>query len=236
MSTHIESKSEDVASTVLMPGDPKRCEYIAKKFLANARLINNVRGMTAYTGYYKSKKITVFPSGMGCPSMGIYSYELFKEYNVNNIIRIGTMGSYTNLQLKDIVLVESSITNSNYGKFLCNYSNINIEASIDLNNIIEKTATELNIKINKGNIYSSDVFYEQNNDYKDKVSKYSVLGVEMESFALFTNAKLLGKRASTLLMVSDSFNFPDKLSSLEREQGLDNLIILALETSLKLQN
>lgn len=236
MSTHIESKSEDIASTVLMPGDPKRCEYIAKKFLANARLVNNVRGMTAYTGYYKSKKITVFPSGMGCPSMGIYSYELFKEYNVNNIIRIGTMGSYTNLQLKDIVLVESSITNSNYGKFLCNYPNINIEASIDLNNIIEKTATELNIKINKGNIYSSDVFYEQNNDYKDKVSKYSVLGVEMESFALFTNAKLLGKRASTLLMVSDSFNFPDKLSSLEREQGLDNLITLALETSLKLQN
>ena len=106
----------------------------------------------------------------------------------------------------------------------------------NLNNIIEKTATELNIKINKGNIYSSDVFYEQNNDYKDKVSKYSALGVEMESFALFTNAKLLGKRASTLLMVSDSFNFPDKLSSLEREQGLDNLIILALETSLKLQN
>ena len=236
MSTHIESKSEDIASTVLMPGDPKRCEYIAKKFLANSRLVNNVRGMTAYTGYYKSKKITVFPSGMGCPSMGIYSYELFKEYNVNNIIRIGTMGSYTNLQLKDIVLVESSITNSNYGKFLCNYSNINIEASADLNNIIEKTATELNIKINKGNIYSSDVFYEQNNNYKDKVSKYSVLGVEMESFALFTNAKLLGKRASTLLMVSDSFNFPDKLSSLEREQGLDNLITLALETSLKLQN
>ena len=234
MSTHIESKLEDISSVVLMPGDPKRCEYIARKFLANSKIVNNVRGMTAYTGFYKSKKITVFPSGMGCPSMGIYSYELFKEYNVDTIIRIGTMGGYTDLKLKDIVLVDNSITNSNYGKFLCNYPNININGSIELNSAIESTAATLNIKVNKGNIYSSDVFYEQNNDFKDKVSKYSVLGVEMESFALFTNAKLLGKRASTVLMVSDSFLSSDKLSSLEREQGLDNLITLALETCLKI--
>lgn len=234
MSTHIEANKEDISETVLMPGDPKRCEYIARKFLANAKLINNVRGMTAYTGYYKSKKITIFPSGMGIPSMGIYSYELFKEYNVNNIIRIGTMGAYTNLNLKDIVLVTNSITNSNYGRYLCNYQNININGSIELNDAIEKVSSEINIKINKGNIYSSDVFYEQNNDYQDKVKKYSVLGVEMESFALFVNAKLLGKKASTILMVSDSFLNSDKLSSTEREQGLDNLIILALETCLKI--
>ncbi len=234
MSVHIESNKDDIAETVLMPGDPKRCEYIARKFLANAKLINNVRGMTGYTGYYKSKKITVFPSGMGNPSMGIYSYELFKEYDVNNIIRIGTMGAYTNLNLKDIVLVTNSVTNSNYGKFLCNYPNININGSIELNSVIESTAATLNLKINKGNIYSSDVFYEQNNDFNDKVNKYAVLGVEMESFALFTNANLLGKRASTILMVSDSFLSSDKLSSLEREQGLDNLITLALETCLKI--
>lgn len=234
MSVHIESKKEDISETVLMPGDPKRCEYIARRFLANAKLINNVRGMTAYTGYYKSKKITVFPSGMGNPSMGIYSYELFKDYDVNNIIRIGTMGAYTNLNLKDIVLVTNSITNSNYGKCLCGYPNININGSIELNDIIEKVSNEINIKVNKGNIYSSDVFYEQNNNFQDKVSRYSVLGVEMESFALFTNAKLLGKRASTILMVSDSFLISDKLSSIEREQGLDNLIILALETCLKI--
>ena len=234
MSTHIESKLEDISSVVLMPGDPKRCEYIARKFLSNSKIVNNVRGMTAYTGYYKSKKITVFPSGMGCPSMGIYSYELFKEYNVDSIIRIGTMGGYTNLKLKDIVLVDNSITNSNYGKYLCNYPNINISGDIELNNIILNTSKELGLNIYKGNIYSSDVFYEQNNDFKDKVAKYNVLGVEMESFALFTNAKLLNKKAATLLMVSDSFIYPDKLSSLEREQGLDNLITLALETSLKL--
>lgn len=234
MSTHIESKLEDISSVVLMPGDPKRCEYIARKFLSNSKIVNNVRGMTAYTGYYKSKKITVFPSGMGCPSMGIYSYELFKEYNVDSIIRIGTMGGYTDLKLKDIVLVDNSITNSNYGKYLCNYPNINISGDIELNNIILNTSKELGLNIYKGNIYSSDVFYEQNNDFKDKVAKYNVLGVEMESFALFTNAKLLNKKVATLLMVSDSFIYPDKLSSLEREQGLDNLITLALETSLKL--
>ena len=234
MSTHIESKLEDISSVVLMPGDPKRCEYSARKFLANSKIVNNVRGMTAYTGFYKSKKITVFPSGMGCPSMGIYSYELFKEYNVDTIIRIGTMGGYTDLKLKDIVLVDNSITNSNYGKYLCNYPNININGDMELNNIILNTSKELGLNIYKGNIYSSDVFYEQNNDFKDKVAKYNVLGVEMESFALFTNAKLLNKKSATLLMVSDSFIYPDKLSSLEREQGLDNLITLALETSLKL--
>ena len=234
MSTHIESKLEDISSVVLMPGDPKRCEYIARKFLANSKIVNNVRGMTAYTGFYKSKKITVFPSGMGCPSMGIYSYELFKEYNVDTIIRIGTMGGYTDLKLKDIVLVDNSITNSNYGKYLCNYPNININGDMELNNIILNTSKELGLNIYKGNIYSSDVFYEQNNDFKDKVAKYNVLGVEMESFALFTNAKLLNKKSATLLMVSDSFIYPDKLSSFEREQGLDNLITLALETSLKL--
>ena len=234
MSTHIESKLEDISSVGLMPRDPKRCEYIARKFLANSKIVNNVRGMTAYTGFYKSKKITVFPSGMGCPSMGIYSYELFKEYNVDTIIRIGTMGGYTDLKLKDIVLVDNSITNSNYGKYLCNYPNININGDMELNNIILNTSKELGLNIYKGNIYSSDVFYEQNNDFKDKVAKYNVLGVEMESFALFTNAKLLNKKSATLLMVSDSFIYPDKLSSLEREQGLDNLITLALETSLKL--
>lgn len=231
---HIESNYDDIADIVLMPGDPKRSEYIAKKYLKNYKLVNSVRGMLAYTGYYKDKLITVFPSGMGNPSMGIYSYELFKEYNVNNIIRIGTMGAYTNLNLKDIVLVNNSITNSNYGRYLCNYPNININGSIELNDAIEKVSNEINIKINKGNIYSSDVFYEQNNNFQDKVSKYSVLGVEMESFALFVNAKLLGKRASTILMVSDSFLNSDKLSSIEREQGLDNLITLALETCLKI--
>ena len=234
MSTHIESKQVDIADVVLMPGDPKRCEYVARKFLANACLVNNVRGMTAYTGFYKSKKITVFPSGMGIPSMGIYSYELFKEYNVNNIIRIGTMGAYTDLKLKDIVLVTNSISNSNYGRFLCNYNNINIDGNMELNNIIENTAKTFNISVNKGNIYCSDVFYEKAYDYRDRVRDLDVLGIEMETFALFNNAKKFGKKASALLTVSDLFFSDEKLSSLDREKNMNDMIVLALESCLNL--
>lgn len=234
MSTHIESSKDSISNIVLMPGDPKRCEYIARKYLANARLINNVRGMTAYTGYYKSIKITLFPSGMGNPSMGIYSHELFKEYDVKYIIRIGTMGAYTNLNLKDIVLVDNSITNSNYGLYAAGYNSNIINSSNELNDIITTCAKENNINVYKGNIYSSDVFYEKENNYKEIVSKYNALGVEMESYALFVNATLFNRKASTLLMVSDSFLNTNKLSQEEREQGLDNLIILALESCLKL--
>ena len=236
MSIHIESKKEDIAKNVLMPGDPKRCEYIAKKFLTNARLVNTVRGITAYTGYYKKHKVTIFPSGMGIPSMGIYSYELFKEYNVDNIIRIGTMGAYANLNLKDIVLVTNSITNSNYGLYAAGYNSNSINSSEMLNNIIINTSNSINTKINIGNIYSSDVFYEKDNNYQDIVAKYNVLGVEMESYGLFINAKIFNKNAACLLMVSDSFQNPNKLSQLEREQGLDNLIILALETCINIKN
>ena len=234
MSTHIESNNNVIAPNVLMPGDPKRCEYIAKKFLTNPMLVNDVRGMTAYTGYYKNKPITVFPSGMGIPSMGIYSYELFKEYNVQNIIRVGTMGAYTNLKLKDIVLATTSITNSNYGIYAAGYNNNMIKSSDNLNNIIANTASELKIKINPGSIYSSDVFYEKNNNYKEIASRFNVLGVEMESYALFLNALMFNRNATALLMVSDSFLFEEKLTQDEREKGLDNLIILALETCLKL--
>lgn len=235
MSTHIESKRDSIAQTVLMPGDPKRCEYIAKKYLYNPVLVNDVRGMTAYTGFYKSHKVTLFPSGMGNPSMGIYSHELFKDYDVQNIIRIGTMGAYTNLSLKEIVLVDSSVTNSNYGVYASLYNSNVIKGSEVLNSIIMNTAKELKINVQQGNIYSSDVFYEKENNYQNIVSKYHALGVEMESFALFINAALFKRNASTLLMVSDSFLNADKLSLEEREQGLDNLIILALETCLKLQ-
>ena len=236
MTPHIEAKKEEIAKIVIMPGDPNRAKFIAENYLDDYRLVNSIRSNYIYTGHYKGKLVTIATSGMGMPSMGIYSYELFKDYDVNNIIRIGTMGAYTDLKLKDIVLVTNSITNSNYGRFLCGYNSVNIESNAELNNVIGSVANSLNIKVNKGNIYSSDVFYEQNNDFKDKVSKYSVLGVEMESFALFVNAKLLGKKASTLLMVSDSFLFENQLSSLEREQGLDNLILLALESCLKIEN
>ena len=232
---HIESKKEDIANIVLMPGDPKRAEYIAVNYLKNSKLVNLVRGITAYTGYYKDKKITIFPSGMGNPSMGIYSYELFKFYDVDNIIRIGSCGAYSNnLRLNDLILVDNSVSESTYALVQSGYKDNKVSSSKNLNDIILSTSKEKNIDIIKADIYSSDVFYEEENNYIEKRDKYNVLGVEMESFALFSNAKLLNKNASCILTVSDSFCFTDKLSSQEREKNLDKMITLALDSCLKL--
>jgi len=232
---HIEAKKEDIAKTVLMPGDPKRAEYIAKNYLKKAKLVNLVRGMTAYTGYYKDKLVTVFPSGMGNPSMGIYSYELFKFYDVENIIRIGSCGAYSEgLKLRDLIIVDNSISESTYALVQNKYKYNKITSSATLNSIIEKTASENNINIIKGDIYCSDVFYEEENNYIDKRNKFNVLGVEMESFALFNNASVLKKRASCLLTVSDSFCYTEKLTSEQREKSLDKMITLALDSCLKL--
>ena len=234
MTVHIESKKDEIANIVLMPGDPKRFEYIAKNYLDDYKMVNDVRNMFAYTGSYKGKRITLFPSGMGIPSMGIYSYELFKEYDVDYIIRIGSCGAYDkNLKLNDIILVDYSISDSNYAKLLDNYKKNYIESNRELNNIILNTANSMNMKIFEGNIYSSETFYE-NVDYKKRNKKYNALGVEMETFSLFNNARLLNKKASCLLTVSDSFCYSDKLTSEDREQKLNDMIVIALESCLKL--
>ncbi len=232
---HIESKKEDIANIVLMPGDPKRAQYIADKFLTDVKLVNSVRGMTAYTGYYKNKKVTVFPSGMGNPSMGIYSYELLNEYDVDYIIRIGSCGAYNpDLKLGDVILVKESYSDSMYGRILDDCKDSVIASSSYLNDVITKTSHDINMKLVEGRIYSSDVFYERNNDYKQKVKEHNVLGVEMETFSLFNNARVLGKNVTALLTVSDSFCFTDKMNSEEREKNLNDMIILSLESCLKL--
>ena len=159
---HIESNREDISDVVLMPGDPKRSEYIAKNFLKDYKLVNSVRGMTAYTGYYKDRLVTIFPSGMGNPSMGIYSYELFKDYGVENIIRIGSCGGYSDiLKLKDVILVDGSYSESTYAVSLNDYSDKMVYSDKNLNLIIESTAKNNNVNIVRGNIYCSDVFYEK---------------------------------------------------------------------------
>jgi len=236
MSTvHIGASVNKVANVVLMPGDPKRAEYIAKKFLNNVELVNTIRGMTAYTGYYKGKMITIFPSGMGNPSMGIYSYELYKFYNVDSIIRIGSCGSYIEkCGLRDTVLVRYSCSDSNYAKIIDNYEYNYVKSNDELNNVIELTAKGLGINLVKGNIFCSDVFYEQNSDFKIKYEQFKAIGVEMESFALFNNARILGKKASCLLTVTNTFYDNKELNAIEREQKLDNMIIIALESSLKI--
>ena len=232
---HIESNREDIADVVLMPGDPKRSEYIAKNFLKDYKLVNSVRGMTAYTGYYKDRLVTVFPSGMGNPSMGIYSYELFKEYGVENIIRIGSCGGYSEkLKLNDVILVTNSYSDSDYAREMDGYNKKIISSSDELNLLIESTAKSNNINIVKGNIFCSDAFYELDYDYKKRTYDKDVLGIEMETFALFNNARKFGRQASALLTVSDLFFSDEKLSSLEREKNLNDMIILALESCLKL--
>ena len=232
---HIESNVGEISDIVLMPGDPKRSEYIAKNFLTDCTLVNNVRGMTAYTGYYKDRLVTVFPSGMGIPSVGIYSYELFKEYGVENIIRIGSCGGYNeSLKLNDIILVSGSYSESNYAMSLDGYSSKTINSSDNLNEIIENTANENMMNIVKGNIYCSEAFYEKEYNYNERAEELDVLGIEMETFALFNNARKFGKNAAALLTVSDLFFSEDKLTSEEREKNLNDMIILALESCLKL--
>lgn len=231
---HIESNPNDIAKVVIMPGDPKRAEYIARKYLKNAKLVNSIRGMTAYTGYYEEKEITVFPSGMGIPSMGIYAYELFNNYNVESIIRIGTIGAYNpNLKLGDIILAKRAYSDSNFAKIQTDYEKNYLDSDEELNKLIEETSNENNCNIIKGNIFTSDVFYEKK-DYKQKVIDYEVLGVEMETFGLLQTAKISNKKATSILTVVNSFSYTEELTSEEREKELDKMITLALKTSLKI--
>ncbi len=231
---HIESSPNDIAKVVIMPGDPKRAEYIAKKYLKDAKLVNSIRGMTAYTGYYEEKKITIFPSGMGIPSIGIYAYELFNNYNVDCIMRIGTMGAYNpNLKLGDIVLTERAYSDSSFAKVQSNYKEKYLNSSKELNELIENTSKENNYNIIKGNIFTSDVFYEKK-DYKQTVIDYEVLGVAMEAFGFLQPAQISNKKATAILTVSNSFTYTEELTSEEREKKLDKMIILALKTSLKI--
>ena len=231
---HIESSKNDIANIVLMPGDPKRAKYIADNFLENVKLVNQVRAMTAYTGYYKGKKITIFPSGMGNPSIGIYSYELFKYYDVDTIIRIGTIGGYSkDLKVGDVVLAETSVTTSNYALIQNGDSRKEINSNMYLNNTINNVAKDNNINLFESRVLCSDVFYD-NSDYKELESKYNVVGVEMETFALFHTADMLNKKATALLTISNSFATEEELTSEERERNLNEMIKLALESSLKI--
>lgn len=231
---HIESSKNDIANIVLMPGDPKRAKYIADNFLENVKLVNQVRAMTAYTGYYKGKKITIFPSGMGNPSIGIYSYELFKYYDVDTIIRIGTIGGYNkDLKVGDVVLAETSVTTSNYALIQNGDNRKEINSNMYLNNTINNVAKDNNINLFESRVLCSDVFYD-NSDYKELENKYNVVGVEMETFALFHTADMLNKKATALLTISNSFATEEELTSEERERNLNEMIKLALESSLKI--
>lgn len=230
---HIESKKEDIAKTVLMPGDPLRAKYIADNFLENVRLVNTVRNMLAYTGTYKKKEVTIFASGMGMPSIGIYSYELYKYYDVENIIRIGSAGSYKeDIGLYELILVTKSYSESSFSKVQNgNLDNILISSS-ELNDAIRNAAIKLNMNLLEGTIHSSDVFYHDDYEYMKNVDKYNCLACEMESFALFHNANVFNKKAACIVTISDNIVTKEETTSEEREKGLNNMIKLALESAL----
>lgn len=235
MTAHIEAKKDEIAQTVIMPGDPLRAKFIAETYLKDYKLVNTIRNIYAYTGYYKDQKITIMASGMGMPSIGIYSYELYKFYDVKNIIRVGTAGAYTkDLNLYDVVLVNASYSDSSYAKVQNNSDDKLIEASFATNLYISTTAEEKNIPITIGNIYSSDVFYKEKENYKDIVKETGCIACEMESFALFHNAKVLNKRASCLLTISNSFVTNEETTAEERQNAFTKMIELALEASLKM--
>ena len=237
MTPHISSKKEDIAKTVLCPGDPLRAKYIAENFLENSRLVNSVRNILAYTGTYKGKEITVFASGMGMPSMGIYCYELYKFYDVETIIRIGSCGAYDDsLNLMDTVLVKKSYTEGNFAKAINNKDCHLIESDLDLNNKIKQTAEKLNIKCIEGNALCSecfDYYIEDINTLLNRLpSDLKISACEMEAFALFYTAKYLNKKAACLLTVVDSHYKKQEISAEAREKSLNNMIILALETAI----
>ena len=231
---HIHAKPGDFGKTVLMPGDPLRSKFIAENFLENAVLINNVRGIHGYTGTYRGVKVSVMASGMGMPSIGIYSYELYTQYGVENIIRIGSAGSYTDkAKLFDVVLATGAYSESNYAVTQSGDTDDIQTPSAALNDALRASAKAAGIPLIEGNIHSSDVFYRQPSDekptYWEKLrDEKGCLAVEMESFALFHNARVLGKRAACLLTISDSFVSPEITTAEQRQTSFTAMMKVAL--------
>ncbi len=232
MSTpHIDAKLGDIAKTVLMPGDPLRAKMIADTYLENVTMFNSVRNMFGYTGTYKGHPVSVMGSGMGMPSIGIYSYELYSFYGVENIIRIGSSGAYTDqLNLYDVVLAEAAWSESSYAKTQSGTDEPPLTyPSKTLNEKLIKAAKQLNIPLHVGIIHSSDVFYRKHFEaYKDIFEKHQCLAVEMESFALFHNAKITGKNAACLLTISDSLVTQEATTAEERQNAFTKMMEIAL--------
>ena len=234
---HISAAQGEFAKTVLMPGDPLRAKFIAETFLENAKLVTSVRNVLGYTGTYKGKPVSVMASGMGMPSIGIYSYELFKFYGVENIIRIGSAGSYREwLKVMDVTLASEAVSGSTYAKLQGGYEGNSIKPSQELNATIEAKAKELGIECKPSVVHSSDVFYGEPSQgtWQDIAERTASDCVEMESFALFHNANVLGKRAACLLTISDSFVTHVELSAEERQNSFTQMMKLALETAIAL--
>ncbi len=225
------------AKTVLMPGDPLRAKFVAENFLDNPQLVTSVRNIYGFTGTYKGVPVSVMASGMGMPSIGIYSHELYTEYGVENIIRIGSAGSYTaRLEVQDVVVADSAYSDSSYALVHNGVTDHEIAPSAKINAVIKQKAVELGIKCTPCKVHSSDVFYGGPNGetWEQIVARTGVDCVEMESFALFHNANVLGKHAACLLTISDSFVSKKVLSAEDRQNSFRDMMRLALETAIAL--
>lgn len=226
---HITAKKGDFAETVLMPGDPLRAKFIAETFLENAELVNNVRGIHGYTGYYKGKRVSVMASGMGMPSIGIYSYELYNFYDVKNIIRVGSAGAiHPDLKIKDIAIGMGACTNSNYVSQYGLPGNLAPIASFELLKKATDLAEEMGLSYKVGNLYSSDTFYDDMARLKEW-QRMGVLAVEMEAAALYMNAMRAGKNALAICTISDCPFTGEASSAEERQNSFTQMMTLALE-------
>ncbi len=233
MSTpHNSAVEGQIAKTVLMPGDPLRAKYIAETFLENVTMFNSVRNMYGYTGTYQGKTISVMGSGMGMPSIGIYSYELYKFYGVENIIRIGSAGAYTDtLNLYDVVLADAAWSESSFALTQNGYSEDKTYPSEVLNNRLIEAAKMLEIPMKVATLHSSDVFYREESavSFQEIYAKHDCVAVEMESFALFHNAKVLGKNAACLVTISDSLVTHEVTTAEERQLSFTKMMEIALQ-------
>ncbi len=234
---HNSAKAGEIAKTVLMPGDPLRAKYIAENFLDDAKLVNNVRGIQGYTGLWKNTEVSVMASGMGIPSIGIYSYELYTEYGVENIIRIGTAGAISDeLKLRDVVFGIGACTDSNFMNQYGLAGTFAPTANYKLMKCAEQAAAELGVEPVVGNILSTDVFYSDNSSATDNWKKMGVLAVEMEAAGLYANAARCGKRALAICTISDHLYRPEQLTAKEREKTLRQMITIALDAAVLAKN
>ena len=232
---HISAQKGDFAKTVLMPGDPLRAKFIAETFLEEARLVNNVRGIGGYTGFYQGKRVSVMASGMGMPSMGIYSYELFRFYEVDHIIRIGTAGAIrADIKLRDVVAGMGACTNSSFAQQYQLPGDYAPIASYRMLKTAVDTAKQLGIDLIVGNLYSSDTFYDEREDGLLRWQKMGVLAIEMEAAALYMNAALTGKEALANCTISDCPLTGESSSSEERQTSFTQMMEIALQTAIRL--
>ena len=232
---HNEAKKGEIAKVVLMPGDPNRAQWIADNFLHDVKLVNKVRGNLCFTGLTKNgKRISVMSSGMGHPSIGIYSYELYTEYDVDLIIRVGTCGSYQEyIDLRDVLLCAGACSDSNYAAQFHLNGTYSALADLDVLMSAREVLEQKKFPYHMGNIFSADVFYDFDKETWKRWASLNVMGVEMESYALYINAAYLKKRALTMLTVTDHFVKEGKLTAEERQVGLRNMIEAAIATAEK---